>query len=195
MQHRSAVLDRITARSIEAPCLVKGLMPLCWVWTGGTDESGYGRIRIGNDKRDSTYRLGYAELIIPIPDGLELDHLCRRPACWNPWHLDPVTHAVNVLRDLSPAARCARATHCPRGHAFTPGNTRIDPDGSRRCRTCKRELAGWQGGVAASERTHCPQGHPYDEANTYRSKDGRRHCRACKREKKRLRDQRARLKA
>lgn len=28
----------------------------------------------------------------------ELDHLCRRPACCNPDHLEPVTHRTNMRR-------------------------------------------------------------------------------------------------
>lgn len=32
-------------------------------------------------------------------------------------------------------------THCSHGHEYTPENTHIKPDGSRRCRTCHREQA------------------------------------------------------
>jgi hypothetical protein len=37
-----------------------------------------------------------------------LDHLCRRPACVNPDHLDPVAHRVNVIRGAAPAISRAR---------------------------------------------------------------------------------------
>lgn len=34
----------------------------------------------------------------PIPDGLQLDHLCRNPSCVNPAHLEIVTGAENIRR-------------------------------------------------------------------------------------------------
>jgi hypothetical protein len=34
----------------------------------------------------------------PIPDGLQLDHLCRVRCCVNPNHLEPVTAKENTLR-------------------------------------------------------------------------------------------------
>jgi hypothetical protein len=33
-----------------------------------------------------------------IPEGLTIDHMCERPACVNPKHLQAVTHRQNVLR-------------------------------------------------------------------------------------------------
>lgn len=32
-------------------------------------------------------------------------------------------------------------THCPQGHEYTAENTYVYPDGSRECRTCKRDNA------------------------------------------------------
>ena len=34
----------------------------------------------------------------PIPDGREIDHLCRNHRCVNPDHLEPVTHLENMRR-------------------------------------------------------------------------------------------------
>jgi hypothetical protein len=34
----------------------------------------------------------------PVPDGMDLDHLCRVRACRNPEHLEPVIRAVNIQR-------------------------------------------------------------------------------------------------
>lgn len=85
------------------------------------------------------HRFAYELLVGPIPTGLTLDHLCRRPACVNPSHLEPVSLRDNILRGEGPVALGARVTHCPQGHPYDLFNTYIDPSGTRRCRTCHRE--------------------------------------------------------
>jgi len=84
------------------------------------------------------HRLSYEELVTEIPSGLELDHLCRNPACVNPWHLEPVPHRVNVLRGVSPNAMRARQTECKRGHPLAGENLHVTREGYRRCKTCIR---------------------------------------------------------
>ena len=44
------------------------------------------------------HRVYYERHVGPVPEGLELDHLCRNPGCVNPEHLEPVTHAENIRR-------------------------------------------------------------------------------------------------
>lgn len=100
----------------------------CWLWTGGLSVAGYGRIRI-NTVLHYTHRLVYELLAGPIPEGLEIDHLCRVRACCNPAHLEPVTHAENVRRED------ASVTHCPKGHAYE-GHNLIRDGNSRKCRIC-----------------------------------------------------------
>src|SRR5687767_10789272 len=72
----------------------------CWVWTGSMYRSGYAQIRMGGrgGPLRRAHRVAFEIFRGPIPDGLELDHLCRVKACVNPWHLEPVTHAENMLR-------------------------------------------------------------------------------------------------
>jgi hypothetical protein len=70
----------------------------CWLWTGMLDK-GYGRIVVGGVTH-AAYRFSYVLHRAEIPAGLALDHLCRMPACVNPWHLEPVTPAVNSRRAL-----------------------------------------------------------------------------------------------
>lgn len=108
----------------------------CWIWTAGKNSAGYGQFSL---RRRTVYahRYAYERLRGPIPDGLELDHLCRVRACVNPAHLEPVTRRENQLRGESPIAQKARWTHCPRGHEFTPENTYYRPDGDGRHRLCK----------------------------------------------------------
>jgi hypothetical protein len=73
-----------------------------------------------------------------VPEGLELDHLCRVRGCVNPKHLEPVTHRENLMRGESWSAVNARKTHCPEGHPYDETNTYIDGKGRRRCRECAR---------------------------------------------------------
>lgn len=66
----------------------------CFIWQRHLDENGYGRA----SRRTLAHRLYYERARGPVPEGLELDHLCRVPACVNPDHLEPVTHVENIRR-------------------------------------------------------------------------------------------------
>lgn len=83
------------------------------------------------------HRVMFEHHVGPVPDGMQLDHvagLCGNRNCCNPAHLEPVTASENIRRQ-DHANR--RKTECPRGHAYTPENTRIDSAGKRRCRQCE----------------------------------------------------------
>lgn len=111
----------------------------CWLWQGAAGPNGYGGVRV-NGRQLSAHRRSYELLVGPIPDGLELDHLCRTRTCVNPDHLEPVTHQENVLRGDAPSAHNARKTHCKKGHAFDEANTRwrTGAKAGRVCRACVR---------------------------------------------------------
>lgn len=111
----------------------------CWNWTGATSALGYGRFWFADQMRWA-HRVAYELLVGPVPDGHELDHLCRNPSCVNPVHLEPVTHRENVLRGAAPAAILVHATRCKHGHPFDEVNTYVRPkSGTRDCRTCMRD--------------------------------------------------------
>lgn len=105
----------------------------CLEWQGAT-SAGYGHIR-RDGRAQLVHRYIYEQVIGPIPDGMQIDHLCRNRLCVNIEHLEPVTQAENLRR------QGAAVTHCPRGHAYTPENTYLRPGrtSGRVCRTCARE--------------------------------------------------------
>lgn len=139
------VLDRLTDRTVFDETVTG-----CWVWKGSC-ANGYGRMSV-NGRTDGTHRLGYEALVGPIPEGLTLDHLCRNTRCWNPRHLEPVTHGENCRRGNGWSGRNARKTHCPAGHSYDSSNTYLRPDGTGRdCIACRtRRISIWNAQAKAA---------------------------------------------
>lgn len=102
----------------------------CWLWTGMLYWRGYGKLTF-NARTSYAHRVAYRTLVGEVPDGLELDHLCRTRSCCNPSHLEAVTHLVNMRR-----GRNARLTHCPAGHPYDADGTYRDGHGHRHCKKC-----------------------------------------------------------
>lgn len=116
----------------------------CWLWRGALTHDGYGRFRPGGPGRRAAmaHRWLYELCVSPVPEGLQLDHLCRVRHCVNPDHLEPVTSRENKLRGIIVFSKRALKTHCPKGHPYSGTNVRYTPDGkSRYCLQCKREKA------------------------------------------------------
>ena len=97
----------------------------CWPWGGRTDV-GYGR-----QGATFAHRIAFIYARGPIPEGLDLDHLCRFRLCCNPAHLEPVTRAENVRRQN---ADTTHPVFCPVGHEYPT----FVAGGHRRCRHCQR---------------------------------------------------------
>ena len=137
------------------PRIQVGSAEECWPWTGALNGSGYGVISRGGSrvrgdviKNALAYRAAWELTNGPVPEGLELDHLCRNKACCNPAHLEPVTHEENMRR--------AMRTHCIHGHEFTEVNTRWQklPNGrfSRVCLTCRAHRQQLRNEAAKAQR-------------------------------------------
>ncbi len=91
----------------------------CWPWLASIQQDGgYGRFSL-NGRSIPAHRMAYELVVRPIPNGLTIDHLCRRRDCVNPAHLEPVTIGVNTLRSPTAASAVnARKTHCNSGIYF-----------------------------------------------------------------------------
>ena len=108
----------------------------CWLWQTGMVFGGYGKFFDGKIIR--AHRYAYQLLVGPVPEGLELDHLCRVRNCVNPAHLEAVTHQENCQRGIAgygtvPTPKSSqnrqyfKKTHCPQGHPYDLINTYINP--------------------------------------------------------------------
>lgn len=107
----------------------------CILFTGAAGSHGYGNFaKDGHTVRAP--RAMYEAFFGPIPEGLTIDHVyargCRHKNCVNPAHLEAVTILENIRRGSK-----ATKTHCVNEHEFTPENTVIRPNGTRRCKTCQ----------------------------------------------------------
>jgi HNH endonuclease len=116
----------------------------CWVWMGARTSKGpkgYGLWNRGTPSRVPylVHRSTYEDTAGPIPEGLDLDHLCRTRLCCNPSHVEPVTRRTNIVRGLDFRILSA---HCRNGHLYDDSNTAYEKtripgrQGRRRCKAC-----------------------------------------------------------
>ncbi len=175
----------------------------CWEWTGQLQNRGYGVFSF-RGRPWLVHRWTYIHLVGPIPDGKEIDHLCRNRACCNPAHMEPVTRRENCLR----GARSGPRSRCRRGHRLVAGNVYVGRRGTRLCKTChlarckryylqrvgrytrsKPEAQvefGGKVGNRGGRGTHCRMGHPLTPENTAAKPNGGRVCLTCRRRRDRL---------
>lgn len=132
----------------------------CWRWTGKFQAGGYARMSIGGWKL--AHRLSHEHFIGPIPDGFDIDHLCRHQWCVNPLHLEPVTPRENSRRSSvckeSPffaphsADRRARVAAALRGRTVTPETRAKLSANNARPMTGKTPSAETRAKLSASQR-------------------------------------------
>lgn len=108
----------------------------CIIWLGSTCKGGYGNF-LYNGKIDKAHRVAYIMKNGEIPEGLEIDHLCRVRSCVNPDHLEAVTHKENCERAIS---HNSLKTHCPKGHPYSGDNLYLNKKYNKRdCKICQKE--------------------------------------------------------
>jgi hypothetical protein len=127
----------------------RGYSSPCWIWTGFVDARGYGKVQL-NGTHTGAHRVSYLQAKGEIPNGLQIDHLCRQTNCINPDHLEPVTGQENMAR------RYALKTHCIHGHPLS-GENLILEGGFRRCRACVRHRDRERDKVRTRKRVAAPE--------------------------------------
>lgn len=130
MISNSKISSKIKAYSIVEP--YSG----CWLW----ERAGYnyGKIHYKGRSRQA-HRVSYEAFIGEIPDGLQIDHLCKTPSCVNPNHLEPVTPRENGRRSNNIGTQNLNKTICKRGHPMTLENCRyIQKTNKRECLECEK---------------------------------------------------------
>lgn len=115
-------------------CVVDGE---CWLWKGAKHASGYGRIKRKRVPEQFVHRWAYICLVGLIPEGYQIDHLCKRPSCVRHSHLEAVSQRENWERSNSPSRLNALKTHCKHGHPLTPDMVYITKSGGRTCKVCQ----------------------------------------------------------
>lgn len=105
-----------------------------WGLTTKGHGNGYSRMTVGRKKRQMGHVVAYEVFVEPVPDPLEVDHVCRVKWCVNPNHLEAKTGKENTRRAYE---TCRAGLH----DLTDPANRKPRPDGRIRCRPCWRNSA------------------------------------------------------
>ena len=106
----------------------------CWLWHGRKDRDGYA-VEWIKGKATRPHQTLWAATHGAVPDGLEIEHACRRRSCVRPAHKMLVTRGENLkLRKWS---RRAKIKQCAEGHELAKSGLRT-PEGGFVCRRCNR---------------------------------------------------------
>lgn len=100
---REDILLRLDARTDirDLGHVIDGIPSPCFIWTGPTSGTGrgggYGRMSL-DGQTVAVHLVAYTHFFGYIPSKKQVDHLCCNRLCWNPAHLDLVTHLENQKR-------------------------------------------------------------------------------------------------
>lgn len=111
----------------------------CWDWLGARGPNGYGHFSPRDQKVEYAHRVAFTEIYgRELPEGWEVDHICRNRQCVRDQHLQAVPPGFNRRqgREAQTARKAAR-THCDKcGDALR--RTRA---GKPWCNGCRRRKA------------------------------------------------------
>ena len=115
----------------------------CWLWIANTSPQGYGLLSHPITRKNiPAHRVSYELYKNIIPEGLEIDHLCRVRCCVNPNHLEAVTHKENSRRGICAETHRKNSllrTHCKKGHPYSVENLFFNSTtGARGCLACRK---------------------------------------------------------
>lgn len=105
----------------------------CWLWKGFTRVDGYGSFSF-NGKECRSHRVAFELFKGPIPEGLQIDHLCRVRHCVNPEHLEAVTLKENINRGIR---HKKSKIFCNQGHYLSEANVYYMQTRTKTGRHCK----------------------------------------------------------
>lgn len=103
----------------------------CHLAQGRTDRDGY----VFHGKKRA-HTVAWEAVNGVVPEGMELDHTCRRRSCCRVAHLELVTRSENEKRKHF--RHRMRITRCKSGHDLSL-NRVMTPTGGFVCRSCNRE--------------------------------------------------------
>lgn len=155
----------------------------CWAWSGAHfQKTGYAMFSVkcedGKWRPTTAHRIAWRLYRGEFDPELEPDHLCRNRGCVNPWHGDPVTRSVNMLRGMHPTAVLIRERMSSAN--LTEAQYQSILSAGRTARAARKADGA------------CLHGHEMTEENTLRRKNGKHECRTCVRERDNARNQNGR---
>lgn len=157
----------------------------CFAWLGTLSSSGYAKVTYNEGGKRKIGRVTRL-LLRPVPDDMEVDHLCHQRWCVNPDHLEVVTHLENIRRHF--AWKVANRRFCEKHGVLLRcyGRFRVCPDCKvERHRKWKEERRKEQGLPPAAphkgqRKFICDNcGGPYVRIGNVIGRTGRYGCRNC----------------
>lgn len=150
--HLQPIQERMDRYSIPEPNTG------CLLWLAQIDRDGYGRVWLDGKKRGA-HVVAYELLNGPVPEGLEIDHICRMRCCVNPEHMEPVTSKVNTSRGVAAIVNSGQKKFvCEQcGGSLEIVSRRAPRNGrkahlERGCRNCRLlNHRRWRGSVSRAE--------------------------------------------